>query len=123
MTDAVANLTNLFLVNGARREQEFVTRRALGASRGRIVRQVLTEALVVAAAGAVLGVLAAVVSVTFTDSLLWLRAKFKAFNGLPRWAHPAIGGLATGVLAVVGFELFHLNGIAGDPYKTLGIKP
>jgi CIC family chloride channel protein len=68
---------------------------------------------------ALLGVLAAVVSVTFTDSLLWLRARFKAFTAFPRWAHPALGGLATGALAVVGFEFFHLNGIAGDPYKTL----
>jgi CIC family chloride channel protein len=66
-----------------------------------------------------LGVLAAVVSVTFTDSLLWLRARFKAFTGFPKWAHPALGGLATGALAVVGLEFFHLNGIAGDPYKTL----
>ena len=68
---------------------------------------------------ALLGVLAAVVSVTFTDSLLWLRAQFKNFTALPRWVHPAVGGLATGALAVVGLELFHLNGIAGDPYKTL----
>jgi len=68
---------------------------------------------------ALLGVLAAIVSVTFTDSLLWLRAQFKTFKAMPRWVHPAIGGLATGTLAVVGLELFHLNGIAGDPYKTL----
>jgi chloride channel protein, CIC family len=33
--------------------------------------------------------------------------------------HPALGGMATGALAAVGFEFFHLNGIAGDPYKTL----
>ncbi len=68
---------------------------------------------------ALLGVLAAVVSVTFTESLLRLRARFKTFTAFPRWAHPALGGLATGALAVVGFELYHLNGIAGDPYKTL----
>jgi CIC family chloride channel protein len=68
---------------------------------------------------ALLGILAALVSVTFTDSLLSLRARFKGYTGLPKWAHPAVGGLATGALAVVGFELFHLNGIAGDPYKTL----
>ena len=47
---------------------------------------------------ALLGVLAAVVSVAFTDSLLWLRARFKEFTALPRWAHPALGGLATGAL-------------------------
>ena len=68
---------------------------------------------------ALLGVLAAVVSVAFTDSLLWLRDLFKAFSALPRWVHPALGGFATGALAVVGFELFRLNGIAGDPYKKL----
>jgi CIC family chloride channel protein len=68
---------------------------------------------------ALLGVLSAVVSVTFTDSLLWVRARFKSFTALPKWVHPALGGLATGTLAVIGFLLFRLNGIAGDPYKTL----
>jgi CIC family chloride channel protein len=68
---------------------------------------------------ALLGLLAAIVSIAFTDSLLGLRALFKRWTSVPRWVHPAIGGLATGSLAVVGFELFHLNGIAGDPYKTL----
>jgi CIC family chloride channel protein len=33
--------------------------------------------------------------------------------------HPAIGGAATGAMAVLALYLFHLNGIAGDPYKTL----
>jgi len=68
---------------------------------------------------ALLGLLAAIVSVTFTDSLLWLRARFRRFTALPRWVHPAIGGLAVGCLAVFTLALFHLNGIAGDPYKTL----
>jgi CIC family chloride channel protein len=68
---------------------------------------------------ALLGFLAAIVSITFTDSLLKLRAIFKQWTSVPRWVQPAIGGMATGSLAVVGFELFHLNGIAGDPYKTL----
>ena len=68
---------------------------------------------------ALLGILAAVVSITFTDSLLKLRALFKSFNAVPKWIHPAIGGLATGALAVIALYWFHLNGIAGDPYKTL----
>ena len=66
-----------------------------------------------------LGLLAALVSVAFTDSLLWLRAQFRRLTVVPRWVHPAIGGAATGALAVVALELYHLNGIAGDPYKTL----
>lgn len=68
---------------------------------------------------ALLGLLAAIVSVAFTDSLLGLRAWLRRLTGVPRWVHPAIGGAATGGLAVVALELFHLNGIAGDPYKTL----
>jgi CIC family chloride channel protein len=68
---------------------------------------------------ALLGLLAALVSVAFTDSLLWLRAKFKQFDAVPRWIHPALGGLAVGCMAVLALQLFHLNGIAGDPYKTL----
>ena len=68
---------------------------------------------------ALLGILAAIVSVAFTDSLLWLRAWFKRLTVVPKWVQPGIGGLAVGCLAVVGLALFHQNGIAGDPYKTL----
>jgi CIC family chloride channel protein len=68
---------------------------------------------------ALLGLLAAIVSVGFTDSLLALRAWFKGLKRVPRWVHPAIGGTATGSLASLALYFFHLNGIAGDPYKTL----
>ena len=68
---------------------------------------------------ALLGLLAAIVSVAFTDSLLGVRAWFKRRTTIPRWLHPALGGAATGGLAVVGLIVFHLGGIAGDPYKTL----
>jgi CIC family chloride channel protein len=68
---------------------------------------------------ALLGILAALVSIAFTDALLILRALFKRWTSVPRWIHPAVGGLATGAMAAVALYLFHLNGIAGDPYKTL----
>jgi len=68
---------------------------------------------------ALLGLLAAIVSVAFTDSLLWLRVRFRRLTGIPRWVHPAIGGMATGILAALALYFFRLNGIAGDPYKTL----
>jgi chloride channel protein, CIC family len=68
---------------------------------------------------ALLGILAAGVSIAFTDGLLSLRAFFKGLTVIPKWAHPAIGGLMTGTLAAIALYWFHLNGIAGDPYKTL----
>jgi CIC family chloride channel protein len=70
---------------------------------------------------ALLGFLAAVVSVAFTDSLLWLRIRFRQLSSVPKWVQPSIGGLAVGCIAVLGLQLFQLNGIAGDPYKTLTI--
>ena len=50
-----ANLANLFLAAAIRREHEFAIRAALGASRGRLARQVLLEGAVMALAGAAAG--------------------------------------------------------------------
>ena len=70
MIISIASVANLTLMRGVRREQELVVRAALGAGTGRLRRLLLVENLVLALAGATLGVLVAVGGVRLLVSLV-----------------------------------------------------
>jgi predicted permease len=82
---ACANLANLLLAKAASREREFSTRLALGSSRGRIVRQILIEALVLSLMGGGLGLGVAFWSTRVIIHFIDQGAAHTALSATPDW--------------------------------------
>jgi putative ABC transport system permease protein len=77
-----ANVATLIFARTAMRESEMVVRHALGASRARVIAQIVTEGLVLALAAAVLGLVVAQTTVRY----VWARAsRIIGDDGLPFW--------------------------------------
>jgi len=68
---------------------------------------------------AVLGIAAAAASLLFSESLLRLREWFRSTRWIPLWVQPGIGGLVTGVFAMMALAWLNADGITGGGYETL----
>ncbi len=101
---AIANVASLMLVRATGRGREISLRAALGATRGRLLRLLLTESLVLAAAGALLGVVL---------GALGLRAYLAIGPGLPRMTGAHLDGRAVLVAA----------GLAAVAAAVVGVYP
>jgi len=118
---ACANVSNLFLARATTRQGELSVRKALGASRSRLVRQMLTESVIMAVLGGSLGLLMAALGQSFVA---------KAASLLPRnlespsaAAHIASAGIDLSVLAfTLAVSVFTtiLFGLAPTLWATRG---
>ena len=96
---ACANIANLLLARGASRRAQTSVRLALGASRNRLIRQSLTESLVLSVFGGILGLVVAFLGVKAIVALA-----FQSSRNVPISAAPSLAvlGFAFGVTLLTG---------------------
>jgi putative ABC transport system permease protein len=117
---ACANVAILVIAQWTVREHEIAVRAALGASRGRIVRALVTESILLATTGGVFGILA---TLMLRGLIVRNAGPAIAFFDLsldPRVLIEGIGvTLVAGVAAGIGPALFETRRLHGNPMRTI----
>ena len=118
---ACVNVANLLLARATEREREIAVRAALGAGRSRMLRQLLTEGLVLALLGGALGIGLAAVSVRLFPAMIPPNAELPRGFALD-WRVVAFGLVVTMLTGVTFSVLPALKATATDLTSLMGVR-
>ena len=119
---ACANVANLQLARASGRARELAVRSAVGAGQWRLMRQLLTESIVLSLAGSLVGVLLAAWALEFASTMMaaWLPRAWEIGINAPVLAFTVLTALVTGVLFGLAPALHVTGGGLGTTLKTGG---
>jgi macrolide transport system ATP-binding/permease protein len=98
---ACANIANLQLARATSRRADIALRAALGAGRGRILREILTESVLLAVAGGVAGLLVAFAGCRTILALAFPDAKYMPISASPSWEVLSFAFLASVITGIL----------------------
>ena len=121
---ACANVASLMLARGSSRQKEMAVRLALGAGRGRILRQLLTESTLLSLAGGLFGLMMAWASSRLLVRIISTGPSQVAFDLTPNWqvlGFTAVVAIGTGILCGLA-PAFHALSAGPSPAWNEGAR-